>query len=393
MIDIRPPSEEDRPAIIELARLSFNLPAQWAERVAPTIRLDQYRCAFEGGRLIATTFRHPLAQWFEGRPVPMAGIAGVATVPERRGTGVGDRLMRAALRDARESGAVISTLFPATVPFYRRLGYEYAGMFTTYEAPLTALPADTEQVDVEEVQGDDLDVLRSCYRDHCVWQNGLVESEDEDWWRLRVIRQWQEDIPTRAVVVRDEGEVQGYAALRLESPGDRFEYEIHCTHLVANSRRAMAGLLGYFRRFKGVGDALKWQGPPNEPVALLIAEQSLRASWQFRFMTRLLDVPAALESRGYPDVGGEATITVADDLFPDSAGPFLVQADAGKVSVQRVEAPGALRMSSGALASLYTGYVSPHDLVRTGELPGDYEALPFLARLFAGPPPWSMDFF
>ena len=119
----------------------------------PTFHPEHYLCAFDRGRLVATTRDIPMQQWFGGRPVGAAGIAAVATVPEARGTGVGDRLMRELLRQARDRGAAVTSLFPATVPFYRRLGYEYGGLWTTYRARLSDLPRGQGATTIELFEG------------------------------------------------------------------------------------------------------------------------------------------------------------------------------------------------------------------------------------------------
>jgi predicted acetyltransferase len=111
-------------------------------------------------------------------------------------------------------------------------------------------------------------------------------------------------------------------------------------------------------------------------------------------MARILDVKGALEGRGYPPVAGAATLAVEDDLFPENEGTWRIQASGGEVSAGRIDgaAPGA-RMGIRGLSALFTGYVSPGELVRAGLAAGDEAALSLLGKLFSGPAPWSMDFF
>src|SRR2546423_5734277 len=118
-----------------------------------------------------------MVQWFGGRPLRTAGISGVTTLPEVRGTGVGDELLRALLLQARDRGAVVTSLFPATVPFSRHLGYEYAGMWTVYESNLTDLPraAGDLGVVVEEFRDEDLAGVRDCYHRFAEGKTGLIE--------------------------------------------------------------------------------------------------------------------------------------------------------------------------------------------------------------------------
>jgi predicted acetyltransferase len=391
MVEIREPAPGDERTIRDLAVLSFNVPPSWARGEGPPVGTEHMLCAYEGERLLATSRDTPMLQWFGGRPLRTAGVASVATVPEVRSTGLGDELMRALLARARDRGAVVTSLFPATVPFYRRLGYEYGGTWTIMHARLSDLPRDA--IPVELFEGDDPHELRACYEAFAAGRTGLVEGEDDDWWRVRVLQRWNRDAATRAVVVRGSEGVEGYACFSLETRGEWKGFDIECTHLVGRTRRALSGLLDYFRRYRGVGRGLVWVGPPNEPLALLLNEESAQVRRHMRYMSRLLDVPGALEARGYPEaVSGEMVLEVDDPMFKDNRGPFQVTAEGGKVRVSRTDNRGLL-IPVGTLSSLFAGFISPLDLAMVGDLPGDDPALPFLGALFAGPPPWMMDHF
>jgi predicted acetyltransferase len=126
---------------------------------------------------------------------------------------------------------------------------------------------------------------------------------------------------------------------------------------------------------------------------LLAESRSVERTREFPWMSRLLDVPAAIEARGYPEVDGECAIAVDDPLFEENRGPFLITANAGKVTVEPTDRASGDPIPIGLLTSLFTGYLSTADLVRLGGAAPDDPALPVLSRLFAGPAPWSPDFF
>src|SRR5919197_1052522 len=285
MVDIRPPEDSDRDAIAYLASLSFNVPLARARRLAPELRLDRYLCAYEGKRLIATTQAHDLEQWFGGRPLRMAGIASVATIPERRGTGVASLLLEESLRTARDTGFTVSALFPATVPVYRRLGYEFGGVFVSHEVALRSLHSmGSSDVKLEELEGDDFEELTACHRAYAADQNGLSHSEDDKWWSGRILFRTDPEATSRVVIVRGSEGVEGYAAYRIKSRGEYEGSDVECSHLVGLTERANRALIDYFRRFQGVSRALSWEGPPAEPLGLLVPERSIRTTEQFEFM-------------------------------------------------------------------------------------------------------------
>ncbi len=67
----------------------------WLTSLRTAISEGRLLGAFDGPRLIGTARFLDMRQWWHGRPVPMAGVAGVKVAPEHRGGGVGRALMAA----------------------------------------------------------------------------------------------------------------------------------------------------------------------------------------------------------------------------------------------------------------------------------------------------------
>ena len=394
-IEYRVPKEDERERIGDVLQSAFGSAPAMRQRFASAARLELYLCAYEDDRVLATSMSHPLLQHFGGNAVPCAGIAAVAVRPDTRGRAVGGELVAELIRRRRAAGDLISALFPATVAVYRKLGYEMGGFFTELSAPLRALPrTGGEDVELSTTRDDSsLREIRECFRRFAPTQSGPLWFEDEGWWRHRVLRISDPDVVPHVVVATGPDGVEGYACYgRGERAG--FGIDPACTHLVSRTRRAGAALLGYFGGFHSVGETVTWHGPPNEPLALLLAEsRSVTQTFEFRWMSRILDVPRALEARGYPAVDGDCVIAVDDPLFPENAGPFRIESNGGKVTVSPADGPAEGAIPVGLLSALYTGYLSAFDLVRLGAIREDDPAVPVLGRLFAGPPPWSPDFF
>jgi predicted acetyltransferase len=396
-VEFRPPVEDDRERILDVQQSAFGIAPAWRERVGPNIRLDRYLCAYDDDRLVATSLSHELTQFFGGNDITCAGIAAVAAMPDMRGQGVGGALVADLLRRQREAGDVISTLYPATVAVYRKLGYELAGSYLELSAPLRALPrTGGDGVELHTIRDDSaLAEMQACFRAWAPGHNGPVWFTDQFWWRARIMRLSEPDVVPHVVLVRDEstGELEGYACYQ-RGPREGFGMDPSCTQLVARTRRAAAAMLGYFGGFHSIGSTLSWHGAPGEPLALLLAEsRSVEQAREFPWMSRLLDVRGAIEARGYQEVDGECAIAVDDPLFEENRGPFLITANAGKVAVEPTDRATGDPIPVGLLTSLFTGYLSTSDLVRLGGASPDDPALPVLSRLFAGPPPWSPDFF
>src|SRR5206468_1632435 len=154
--------------------ISLNFGQAWAERRAPTFRLEDFLVAVDDGRIVATSAARPFLQWFGGRALPMTGVYAVATLPEHRGGGLASQLVTRLMRRGRQEGALISTLYPAAVRPYRGLGYELAGTYTDHRISLSDLPADAGPMRVEEYRPEDLDAVRAVFREVISAQNGPI---------------------------------------------------------------------------------------------------------------------------------------------------------------------------------------------------------------------------
>ncbi|OLD57497.1 MAG: hypothetical protein AUI83_05300, partial [Armatimonadetes bacterium 13_1_40CM_3_65_7] len=296
-LTFREAERDDFDAMGRLWRTAFNAPQRSIDTIAERIRPHRILVATDGDRLVATAQGFPLRQWFGGRPVPTVGIASVATDPLYRGTGAGSDIMERILIRSRDEGHALATLYPATVRFYRQLGFELGGTYTRYRVAIPALPAGPA-VELADVP-DDGGPIAASYARLAERESGLMEGVDDDWWPWRVLGRWSTD--AHGAVMTGEEIPDGYTAWSQESLPNKWGYRISCTHLVAHTRDAALALLAFFRRFKGVGREVVWQGPPVEPFVTLLPEDSTTTLSNFRSMSRILDVPAAFESRGYPD--------------------------------------------------------------------------------------------
>ncbi|MGZ8604719.1 MAG: GNAT family N-acetyltransferase [Actinomycetota bacterium] len=398
MTEVRAPSDEHRDQVGAVMRVSLNLTRSFLETHVPTLPLDRMRCVFDGDRVLGVAGEHRFRQRFGGRELEMFGIWGVATLPEHRGSGVATLAVSRLLHEGHERGDALTALYPAALRPYRQLGYELAGTYAEHDVRLDDLPRGGGPLPVEVYDpARDLDAVRACYRRAIEHHNGPIDCDDPAWWPRRVMGHDAPDELHRAVVARGAGgEVHGYASFVTEKDdsGDLdVSFRLSFNHLVASSLEGWASLLGYLRGFRGLGQALRFSGPPADPLSMLVEEPRVRPSWTYHWMLRLLDVRTALRGRGYPAVDGEALIAVEDGMFPGNQGPWRIAARGGSVEV--TEAPGArvTPMPIGTLSAMYSGFLSPFDAVRLGVLDANDPAVPVLAQLFAGPPPYMLDFF
>ena len=134
-------------------------------------------------------------------------------------------------------------------------------------------------------------------------------------------------------------------------------------------------------------DHVEWVGSPDDPMFGALDWPSLAASSVQRWILRLLDVPGALEARGYPGgVRAELHLDVRDDFLPGNQGHHVLSVSGGRGKVAR-GGRGELKLDVGALAPLYTGYHSVAEWSKFGRLEaghylaGGEDELQYLSRV------------
>jgi predicted acetyltransferase len=325
------------------------------------------RClgAYDGDRLVGTALYHDLRQWWYGRPVPMAGVAGVKVAPEYRGQGVGRALMTALTELMTMRGYPLSVLFPATMTIYRSLGWEIAGHLHEAVLPSRALGtlprADVKAAGVRRPGPDDAaEVLEVIGRVHAEARDCGPVSWDEATMRRWLTRPgWYADRDRYAYLAPD-----GFLAYRWRGG----HAEIFVDRLVASTAEVTAALWAVAASNSSVAETVRAILGPSDPFWWMLREQDANIAERQSWMLRLLDAPAAIAARGFPATDLAVPLLITDDLRPANSGRWelTVRAGQGQLSSDRTNrvpaspapaSPGgpALELGARGLAALYAG--------------------------------------
>jgi len=138
--------DDDVEELLDLARRAFGpfggeARARRLADAGESIAAGRHLGAFDGGRMLAAAKYFDMVQWWHGRSLPMAGVAGVTVAPEARGRGLGRALMTALLTEIAARGYPLSALYPSTMTIYRSVGYEAAGGMYQVSMPARSLRA------------------------------------------------------------------------------------------------------------------------------------------------------------------------------------------------------------------------------------------------------------
>jgi predicted acetyltransferase len=395
-IQIRPLRDSELPAAFELDADAFHHPESGRATFLRTVDPARVVGAFDGGRLVAMTVALPFGQFFGGRSVPMGAVAAVAVVPDFRGSGLAKRVTRACIGDMRERGEAISSLFPGTTGLYRALGWELAGSYTIRKLVprlLRDLPRPARGR-ARPATAADQPAIRACYAAFARTANGCLDRHDH-WWSRRG-DEWRD---RQAFVFEGEaGAVEGYLVYHQEDGewsqlgGD---FAISIDEIVACTRDASLCLWGLIASWSTQVAQVWFHGGADDPVLFVMQEQVLETLAEIRWLTRVLDAPAAVAARGFPPgLDVEVPLRIRDAEVAGNDGGFVLTVQKGEGRLASAPGAGGPALDVRGFASLYTGYAGTAALARAdllaGGSAGEHAALD---AAFAGPSPWLIDEF
>ncbi|HEU4946845.1 MAG TPA: GNAT family N-acetyltransferase [Kribbella sp.] len=353
----------------------------WVKDALEFIADGRYFGVLDGDEVVAAARLWDFQQWWAGRQVPMAGVAGVVVSPEYRGRGVGSRLMRGVLERSHEKGFPLTALYPATVVIYRHLGYEYGGGRYRFSFPAADLrQLGGKEVSIRRAGADDAArFLELVTHAHSTGRtSGLLG------WPESKVAEWLGDDDNFAYLAED-----GFVVYTWDGS------DLRVDEIVAGSEATARALWATVGSGSSIARTVHAYVAPHDPVHLLLGHEADKHAQLQRWMLRLVDAPAAFEGRGWsPAVSLEVDLEIDDAELPGNTGRWRlsVAGGAGRLTPSNDSGP-ALRVGARGLAALYAG--TPLPTLRTAALAagGSTEDDALLDAAFAGSAPYMLDYF
>jgi predicted acetyltransferase len=319
--------------------------------------------------------------------VPMGGLAGVASLPASRGKGYAGACIRYTLERMREAGQIVSMLFPFSIAYYQRFGWEWTGFCNTCSVPTRALQVSEETEYVRAAGPEDRPIIDGAYRAYARRLRGMIERTEKLW--NRNLNDTDQHFTYTYLYERD-GQVEGYLSFRSINREQTYLHDF-----LPLTRRAYLGLLGLLHRHEMQVDKFAWDVPHGDRLWYLVCPDEIETKISARTMSRLVDAPAALRA-WQPDGGasGSVVLRIHDSAAPWNAGTWKVEFEGGQVEVGPTGESAQVEMDIRALSQIYFGAPSTAEVRAVGGMEVYDEAgYAALQALVAGPPMWINDFF
>ncbi|MCC8145364.1 MAG: GNAT family N-acetyltransferase [Bacteroidales bacterium] len=340
----------------------------------------------EDDQLVSQICIYPFQVNIHGEIFKMGGITGVGTYPEYANLGLMNDLIKLALEKMRKNGQLISYLYPYSIPYYRRKGWEIISDHLTFEIKDTQLPSVSDVPGhIERLKVDAEDVKQTYNRFARTNHGAMIRGKFEwdEYWR------WEnEEKYTAGVYYDSEDRPQGYVLYWIEE--DVFSIK----EIIWMNQEARKGLWNFIHAHFSMIDWVKGDIYVNEPLAFLLDDGHIKETIEPYYMGRIVDLEAFLQK--YPFEGSIPAFhfIVTDPLAEWNNGIFTVSKEKdGPVKVSKEPEGKAVTLDIQTLTTLLMSYRNPSYLKKVELLNTDAATLRLLEEIIPDQSPYFSDYF
>ena len=354
---------------------------------SPTLERASVLGWFDGDKLISQAAVYPMKVRIYGRTLDMGGLTGVGTYPEYSGQGLMHKLLYQSLTNMRARGQSISYLYPYSIPYYRRKGWEIVSDKLSYDINDYQLPK-SRRVPGEVVRvAIDGPEVRDTYERFALRTHGALLRDDLAWNEYFL---WDPDDMMAAVYYNEDGAPDGYVLYRIA------DEVFHVKDLIFVSEAARVGLWNFISAHFSMVSKVVGDMYIDEPLAFLLEDADIKETISPYFMARIVDLEQFIAQYPFkPDPETRSwTFALDDPLLAWNQGTFRVTIGPdGRGQARRVQEKTADSVDIQTLTTMLLGYKRPAYLAKIGRLRCGEKTLEMLEDAIDQQTPYFSDYF
>ncbi|MGG3562947.1 GNAT family N-acetyltransferase [Neobacillus rhizosphaerae] len=364
----------------------------WEEREIALAKLPVLEKAdvlgwFDGEKLISQLAVYPFQVNIFGRTFEMGGLTGVGTYPEYANLGLMNNLMRQALADMQQRKQSISYLFPYSIPFYRRKGWEIISDKMTFEIRDNQLPKVKKVTGYVERLNTEHPDIRTVYRNFSSMRHAAMIRNELAWdeyWR------WDLDDLTAAVYYDRSHQPQGYLLYWISKD------VLHVKEMVYIHQEARNGLWNFISAHFSMVSKVEGNTFTNDPLAFWLEDGDIKETITPYYMARIVDVKQFISQYPFRAVSTDLRLTfmLNDPILEWNQGIFTLHVtDKGQGKLTESEGSPDFSLDIRTLTTMLLGYKRPSYLAVIGRLAGNQQTVEILENLIERQIPYFSDYF
>lgn len=342
---------------------------------------------FDGEKLVSQAAVYPMRVKIFTKTYDMGGLTGVGTYPEYSGQGLMHKLLCQVLEQMRDNGQSISFLYPYSIPYYRRKGWEIISDKITYEIQDYQLPKNKRVTGEIERVPTESDELKKAYDRFAAQTHGALLRDDLAWNEYWT---WDPDDMLSAVYYNSDGQPDGYVLYRID------EEVFYIKDMIFINEEARDGLWNFVTAHFSMISKVIGSTFTDEPLAFLLEDADIKETISPYIMARIVDVEKFVEQFPFkPDTEDrEWTFMLDDPLLPWNSGTFTLRITAeGKGTIARAAERSDDRIDIQTMTTMLMGYKRPDYLRKINRIVCSPETVDMLEDAVEQQTPYFSDYF
>ncbi|MBR4287742.1 MAG: GNAT family N-acetyltransferase [Clostridia bacterium] len=270
-------------------------------------------------------FKH---NFYCGKKIGCAAIGGVASKPEYRRMGGVRATFNTVFQYAIDEGAIVSILYPFSIEYYKKFGYETILKCVNVECSFKTFEGVERFNEVTLAREEHKDIIKSIYTEVAQKQNMLFARDNYESFCFTPYKS------CRYTYFVNRDDARGYVTFTL----NRATRMVTVSELLFNNKTALLNLLGFIKIYDGNYDTVHFDKlPVSSPVLEVIKDENrlVKRMYTYEGAARILDVEKVLEATQYPKEKGCFSVKITDNQIDKNNGVFTVSYEDGKCTIQK----------------------------------------------------------
>lgn len=341
---------------------------------------------FDKDKLVSNITTIPYHVNIHGKEYKMAGVTGVGTYPEYAGHGLIHSLMKKSLERMKEKGQTISYLYPYSIPYYRKKGWEIISDLITYKLKDTQLPEAYKvsgHVAREEIGHID---EKKVYELFSLKTNGAMIRNDLAWEEHLI---WEREGLMLGIYYDAQEKPTGYVLYKI------LEDVFYVQEMITLNEEARKGIWNFIGAHFSMINEVKGNIFTNEPIGFLLDDGRVEQKIVPYYMARIVDVKGFFEQFPFnSNKNTEIVFNVTDPMVQWNCGTFMLSFDeSGKVKVSTESRKEGIYIDIPTLTTMMLSYKRPTELKRIERISASEEDIKLLEKIIPNEKTWFSDYF
>lgn len=354
---------------------------------SPTLRRADVLGWFDGNKLISQVAVYPMKVRIFGKTYEMGGLTGVGTYPEYANQGLMHKLLYEALKNMRKLNQTISYLYPYSIPYYRRKGWEIISDKITYEIQDYQLPKNKQVSGEVERVSPESEQIKEAYERFAIQTHGALLRDELAWNEYFL---WDADDLMAAIYYSEKNEPDGYVIYRIA------DEVFHIKDMVFVNEEARIGLWNFIGAHFSMITKVIGNTFTDEPLAFLLEDAAIKETISPYYMARIVDLEEFIAQYPFkPDtMEREWTFIMDDPLLSWNQGTFTLRIDTkGKGTIVKSMNKSSDRIDIQTMTTMLLGYKRPDYLHKIGRIFCNSDTVDMLEDAIEQQTPYFSDYF